>query len=83
MSQAARRHADEYCKKQLGYGASNMRFVEGHIEYLDAAGIEDSSVRPAMPLIKQRLDSPTEPPTAARRHGVRSIRFALCKVSSQ
>ena len=37
---------DEYCKQQLGYGASNMRFVEGHIECLDAAGIADSSVRP-------------------------------------
>ena len=43
--QAARRHADEYCRTQLGYSTSNMRFVEGHIEYLDAAGIADSSVR--------------------------------------
>ena len=41
----AQRHADEYCAQQLGYSASNMRFVEGHIEYLDAAGIADESVR--------------------------------------
>ena len=43
--QVARQHADEYCTRQLGFGASNMRFVEGHIEYLDAAGIADESVR--------------------------------------
>ena len=46
VCQVARRHADEYCMRQLGYSASNMRFVEGHIEYLDAAGIADESVRP-------------------------------------
>ena len=28
----------------LGYGAPNMRFVEGQIEDLKVAGIEDSSV---------------------------------------
>jgi hypothetical protein len=45
LCQVAQRHADEYCTRQLGYGTSNMRFVEGHIEYLDAAGIGDESVR--------------------------------------
>ena len=63
--QAARRHADEYCRKQLGYGASNMRFVEGHIEYLDAAGIADSSVRPANALPGQLLNINTQPSGAA------------------
>ena len=28
----------------LGYKASNMRFVQGHIELLDEAGISDESV---------------------------------------
>ena len=32
------------CAQALGYSAPNMRFVEGQIEDLAAAGIEDSSV---------------------------------------
>lgn len=40
----ARRHASEYCQGTLGYKAANMRFVEGHIELLDRAGIQDESV---------------------------------------
>ena len=43
-SQVARRHADEYCQGMLGYKTGNMRFVEGHIELLDRAGIQDESV---------------------------------------
>ena len=41
----AERHAEEYCKEVLGYGASNMRYVKGHIELLAEAGIADESVR--------------------------------------
>ncbi|KAI3425191.1 hypothetical protein D9Q98_008960 [Chlorella vulgaris] len=40
----ARKYADEYCSQTLGYAAPNMRFVEGEIEYLDRAGVPDSSV---------------------------------------
>lgn len=40
----ARRHAEQYCTATLGYPASNMRFVEGQIEFLDRAGLEDESV---------------------------------------
>lgn len=36
-------YADEY-SKTLGYKKSNMRFLTGHIEYLDQAGIADGSV---------------------------------------
>lgn len=36
-------HAEEY-SKTLGYRNSNMRFLNGHIEYLDQAGILDGSV---------------------------------------
>ena len=42
--EVARRHADAYCSDALGYAAPNMRFVEGEIERLDAAGIPDESV---------------------------------------
>ena len=42
--QVAREHADAYCQQTLGYKASNMRFVQGHIELLDEAGISDESV---------------------------------------
>ena len=42
--QVARRHAQAYCQQTLGYKGSNMRFVEGHIELLDEAGIKDESV---------------------------------------
>ena len=40
--QVSQRHADAYCR-QLSYKKANMRFVEGHIEYLDKAGIADKS----------------------------------------
>lgn len=39
----ARRHAESFCTDVLGYAASNLDFVEGHIEYLDRAGIADES----------------------------------------
>jgi len=38
----AREHAAEFCSK-LGYEKPNMSFVQGHIEYLDKAGITDES----------------------------------------
>ncbi|DBA99884.1 TPA: hypothetical protein ACH3X1_013770 [Trebouxia sp. C0004] len=38
----SQRHADAYCQ-QLNYKKANMHFVEGHIEYLDKAGIADKS----------------------------------------
>ena len=41
----AERSAEGYCREQLGYKACNMRYVKGHIEYLDRAGIADNSVR--------------------------------------
>ena len=59
FTQVARHHADEYCTQQLGYGASNMRFVEGHIEFLDTAGIADDSVR--MAVAQFAADVPTQP----------------------
>ncbi|KAK9866240.1 hypothetical protein WJX84_008243 [Apatococcus fuscideae] len=42
--QVAERHAEEYCTQQLGYARVNMAFVKGHIEFLDRAGLEDSTV---------------------------------------
>lgn len=42
--QVAREHAEGYCRETLGYKASNMRFVKGHIELLDEAGIGNESV---------------------------------------
>ena len=42
--QIAKEHTDAYCQQTLGYKASNMRFVKGHIELLDEAGIKDESV---------------------------------------
>ncbi|KAK9806764.1 hypothetical protein WJX72_001784 [[Myrmecia] bisecta] len=41
--EVSRRHAAGFCK-EVGYPESNMTFVQGHIEYLDKAGIEDESV---------------------------------------
>lgn len=41
--QIAQQNAQPYCEK-LNYGKSNMEFIEGHIEYLDRAGIADDSV---------------------------------------
>eukprot|EP00762_Andalucia_godoyi_P008445 ANDGO_05750.mRNA.1 Putative arsenite methyltransferase len=40
----SRRHADSYCKNDLQYPTTNLRFVQGFIEYLDRAGIADSSI---------------------------------------
>ena len=37
-------YKETYCRDVLGYGKTNMRFVEGHIEDLKGAGIEDESV---------------------------------------
>ncbi|CAK0784978.1 hypothetical protein CVIRNUC_008183 [Coccomyxa viridis] len=42
--QIARKHAEAYCQQTLGYKASNMRFVKGHIELLDEAGIASESM---------------------------------------
>jgi arsenite methyltransferase len=39
----AQRHVEEYTKAR-GYSKPNLRFVEGHIEFLDRAGIQDGSV---------------------------------------
>ena len=43
-AQIARKHAEAYCQQTLGYKASNMRFVKGHIELLDEAGIASESM---------------------------------------
>ncbi|DBB01356.1 TPA: hypothetical protein ACH3X1_013679 [Trebouxia sp. C0004] len=43
LLQIAQQNAQPYCEK-LNYGKSNMEFIEGHIEYLDRAGIADDSV---------------------------------------
>ena len=40
----ARKYVDDYTQDTLGYSSSNVKFVKGQIEYLDDAGIEDSSV---------------------------------------
>ena len=40
----ARGHADAYCRQELGYGATNMRFVKGYMEDLASAGVADESV---------------------------------------
>lgn len=42
--EVARRHADTYCTETLGYSSPNLRFVEGRIEDLASAGIEDESI---------------------------------------
>ncbi|KAL4451735.1 hypothetical protein ABPG75_007397 [Micractinium tetrahymenae] len=44
LLEVARRHAADYCTQTLGYAQPNMRFVEGRIEDLDQAGIQDDSV---------------------------------------
>ena len=41
--QVAQRHVEEFTKAR-GYSKPNLKFVEGHIEYLDRAGIADESV---------------------------------------
>lgn len=43
MLQVAEAHVDEFTKT-LGYAKPNLRFVEGHMEFLDKAGIPDGSV---------------------------------------
>eukprot|EP00898_Chlorokybus_atmophyticus_P006822 jgi/Chlat1/7140/Chrsp57S06808 len=40
--EVARGHVDEFTQT-LGYSQPNMKFIKGHIEYLDKAGIEDES----------------------------------------
>mmetsp|Transcript_19752 Transcript_19752/g.64214 ORF Transcript_19752/g.64214 Transcript_19752/m.64214 type:complete len:401 (+) Transcript_19752:26-1228(+) len=42
--EVARKHAAEYCTSTLRYKEPNMRFVEGYIEDLASAGVEDDSV---------------------------------------
>eukprot|EP00894_Picocystis_sp_ML_P004273 jgi/Pico_ML_1/54790/g654.t1 len=41
--QVAKRHADGYCR-DLGYKSTNLEFAQGHMEYLDRAGIADQSI---------------------------------------
>mmetsp|Transcript_45874 Transcript_45874/g.111750 ORF Transcript_45874/g.111750 Transcript_45874/m.111750 type:complete len:373 (+) Transcript_45874:82-1200(+) len=41
--EVARKHADEYCTKTLGYAKSNMKFIKGYMECLSDAGIEPGS----------------------------------------
>ena len=41
--QIANRHIDSFTKART-YSKPNMRFVQGHIEFLDKAGISDGSV---------------------------------------
>ena len=41
--QVARRHITSFTKKR-GYSKPNLKFVQGHIEFLDRAGIMDNSV---------------------------------------
>lgn len=41
--EVARQHVDDFTAA-LGYSEPNMRFVKGHIEFLDRAGIESESV---------------------------------------
>ncbi|KAI8107395.1 hypothetical protein M9435_002426 [Picochlorum sp. BPE23] len=40
----AEAYAETFCKETLGYAATNLRFVEGEIENLEKAGIEDNSI---------------------------------------
>ena len=42
--QVANANAKSYCCETLGYSRPNMTFIQGEIEYLDRAGIEDESV---------------------------------------
>ena len=42
--EVAKRHVDAYTADVLGYARPNMRFVEGCIEDLKTAGIEDGSI---------------------------------------
>ena len=41
--QIARQHAEGYCRQTLGYAACNMDFVQGHMELLEKAGIEEGA----------------------------------------
>lgn len=42
--EVAREYAEEYATQTLGYAQSNMRFIEGQIEDLSAAGVAPESV---------------------------------------
>jgi arsenite methyltransferase len=42
--EVARKYADSYCTETLGYAAPNLKFVEGRIEDLKSAGLEDESI---------------------------------------
>jgi arsenite methyltransferase len=42
--EVAVKYAESYCRDTLGYAEPNMRFVEGKIEDLAAAGIKDESI---------------------------------------
>ena len=53
-------NADEFCTKTLGYPSSNMTFKKGFIEYLDKAGIADSSIDMIISNCVQNL-SPDKP----------------------
>ncbi|PNH10988.1 Arsenite methyltransferase, partial [Tetrabaena socialis] len=41
--EVATTHAEAYCRDTLGYARCNMTFIQGEIEYLDRAGLEDGS----------------------------------------
>lgn len=43
LMQVADKHIESFTKTR-GYSKPNMRFVQGHIEFLDKAGIPDESV---------------------------------------
>ncbi|GMH40062.1 hypothetical protein BSKO_07966 [Bryopsis sp. KO-2023] len=39
----SKEYVDDFCTN-AGYGKPNMKFIKGHMEYLDKAGVEDESV---------------------------------------
>eukprot|EP01060_Flectonema_neradi_P018243 TRINITY_DN25049_c0_g1_i1.p1 TRINITY_DN25049_c0_g1~~TRINITY_DN25049_c0_g1_i1.p1 ORF type:complete len:374 (+),score=58.20 TRINITY_DN25049_c0_g1_i1:49-1170(+) len=53
-------HSTDYCTKTLNYPTTNMTFKKGYIEYLDEAGIADSSVDLVISNCVQNL-SPDKP----------------------
>jgi arsenite methyltransferase len=44
LLEVARRYVDKFCTETLGYSAPNLRFLEGRIEDLKSAGLEDDSI---------------------------------------
>lgn len=42
--EVARKHVDAYTMDTLGYAKANLEFKKGYIEFLDKAGIKDSSM---------------------------------------